>query len=141
MTDTIPILSQHLQSHLIRLVILQEYRRDIDQPSIKLALSFMIEDTQESIARVSSRLRQLGHIPERTPSDEKILHQARRCHYLEDKLIFVQQNLKQQQEWYGRQLKLLKNDADSQATLVALAEQGRVRLERWENVMRDMKVI
>ena len=43
-------------------------------------------------------------------------------------------------EWYGTRLKDLKDDADSQAILVALAEQARVRLERWETLMKEMKV-
>ncbi len=141
--SAVPILLQHLANHLARLAVLREYRDRIDQPNVKLAISFVVEDTQESIARVSSRLRQLGYLPEQKTLDETIdelLHQSRSCRYLEDKLIFLWRGLKYQQEWYARQLKSLKNDADSQAILVALAEQNRVRLERWENLLQDMKV-
>jgi hypothetical protein len=52
----------------------------------------------------------------------------------------VQYGLKHQLEWYGDRLKDLKDDADSQAIFVALAEQTRVRLERWETLMKELKV-
>ncbi len=59
---------------------------------------------------------------------------------MEDKLKFVRQGLKHQLEWSQARFKDLKDDADSQQTLVALAEQNRVRLERWETMMKDLKV-
>lgn len=141
--SSVPILTHHLKNQLERLVVLREYHRNIDDPHVKLALSFIIEDTLEAIARVSSRLRQLGSIAVSQISAEtsdKLLLQSRSCRALVDKLRFVWRGLKYQLEWYNTQIKAMINDADSQAILVALAEQTRVRLERWENLMDEMKV-
>jgi DNA-binding ferritin-like protein len=144
MTDTsISLLSQHLVAHLERLVMLREYHRNIDDPYVKSALSFTIDDTQEAIARVSSRLRQLGGITPMRVSEaatEKLLRQSRSRRALADKIKFVYRGLVYQQDWYNTHIKDLVDDPDSQATLVALAEQARVRLERWLNLMDELKV-
>jgi hypothetical protein len=52
----------------------------------------------------------------------------------------VRHGLEFQLKWYEANFKDLADDADTQAIFVALAEQTRVRLERWENLMREMKV-
>jgi hypothetical protein len=140
---SISILTQHLKSQLAYLAVLREYHQGSDNPYFRSALSFGLEDTQEAIARVASRLRQLGHPlldQSLDEAGEKLLRQARSRRGLEDKLKFVQYGLKHQLEWYGAYLKDLKDDADSQAIFVALAEQTRVRLERWETLMKDLKV-
>ena len=140
---SINILKQHLKTQLERLVMLREYQRNIKDPYVTSALSFVIEDTQEAIARVSSRLRQLGAVTTGQISEEtteKLLRQSRSRRALEDKIIFVWRGLRHQLEWYDAQIKHLMDDADTQAIFVALAEQARVRLERWENLMDEMKV-
>ncbi len=140
---SISLLSQNLIAHLERLIMLREYHRNIDDPYVKSALSFTIDDTQEAIARVSSRLRQLGEVSPTIISEEateKLLWQSRSRRSLGDKVRFVVHGLLHQQEWYTSRIKELVNDPDSQATLVALAEQARVRLERWQNLMDEMKV-
>ena len=137
------ILKQHLTTQLERLVMLREYHRNIEDPYVTSALSFVIEDTQEAIARVSSRLRQLGAVTTGQISEEtteKLLRQSRSRRALADKLIFVWRGLRHQLEWYDTQIKNLVDDPDTQAIFVALAEQARVRLERWENLMDEMKV-
>ena len=137
------LLSQCLKAHLERLIMLREYRKNIDDPYVTSALSFTIEDTQEAIARVSSRLRQLGQVTPIKVSEEateKLLKQSRSRRALGDKIRFVYNGLTHQQEWYSTHVKELVKDADSQAILVALAEQNRLRLERWENLMDEMKV-
>ncbi len=141
--SSILILSNYLKAQLERLVMLREYHRNIDDPYVKSALSFVIEDTQEAIARVSSRLRQLGTISSTQISaeaTEKLLHQSRRRRTLSDRLVFVWRGLKYQVDWYDTQIKGLIKDPDSQAIFVALAEQARLRLNRWENLMDEMKV-
>jgi hypothetical protein len=140
---SINILKQHLTTQLERLVMLREYHHNIEDPYVTSALSFVIEDTQEAIARVSSRLRQLGavttsQIPEE--ATEKLLRQSRSRRALADKIIFVWRGLRHQLEWYDTKIKILIDDADTQAIFVALTEQARVRLERWENLMDEMKV-
>ncbi len=140
---SVVILTQHIKTQLERLVMLREYHKNIKDPYVKSALSFVIEDTHEAIARVSSRLRQLGAVSVNQISaepDQKLLHQSRSRRALGDKLIFVWRGLKYQNKWYEDQIKSLINDPDSQAILVALFEQARVRLERWENLMDEMKV-
>ena len=140
---SITILTQHLRAQLERLVMLREYHRNINDPYVKSALSFVIEDTQEAIALVSSRLRRLGAVSSSQISDEtteKLLWQSRSRRALADKIIFVWRGLKHQTEWYDSEIKNLIDDPDSQAIMVALAEQARVRLERWENLMAEMKV-
>ena len=140
---SIDILTQHLKAQLAHLVVLREYHQGDVKPYFKSALSFAIEDAQEAIARVSSRLRQLGQPLRDQNLDEagdKLLRQARSRRDVEDKLKFVRHGLKHQLEWYGGRLKDLKDDADSQAIFVALAEQTRVRLERWETLMNELKV-
>lgn len=137
------ILTEHLKAQLERLIMLREYHRNIDDPYVKSALSFVIEDTQEAVAHVSSRLRQLGTVATSQLSEEitqKLLRQSRSRRALGDKIIFVWRGLNHQLEWYEAQTKHLIGDPDSQAILVALAEQARVRLERWENLMEEMKV-
>jgi hypothetical protein len=91
---------------------------------------------------VASRLRQLDQAPGQAldKPDEKLLRQSRARRGPADKVQFVRQGLDFQLEWYEARLKDLANDADTQAIFVALAEQTRVRLERWESLMRDMKV-
>ncbi|MCL4298300.1 MAG: hypothetical protein KJ077_21365 [Anaerolineae bacterium] len=140
---SVSILTQHLKSQLAYLAVMREYHQGGESPYFKSALSFALEDTQEAIARVASRLRQLGHPlldHSLDEAGEKLLRQARSRRGLEDKLKFVQHGLKHQLEWYGTRLKDLKDDADSQAIFVALAEQTRVRLERWETLMKELKV-
>jgi penicillin V acylase-like amidase (Ntn superfamily) len=121
---------------------LQEYSRNINDNQVKLALAQAIEDTQEAIARVASRLRQLDQPSGQVlnEQDEKLVRQARTRRGVADKLRFVKQGLKFQLEWYEARLKDLADDADAQAIFAALAEQTRVRLERWNNLMKDMKV-
>ena len=140
---SVSILTQHLKAQLGHLAVLREYRQSSDNPYFKSALNFAMEDAQEAIARVASRLRQLGRpLLDQTLDEaaEKYLRQSRSRRSLEDKLKFVHQGLKYQLEWYGGRLKDLRDDADSQAIFVALAEQTRVRLERWENLMQELKV-
>lgn len=140
---SISILTQHLQAQLAHLALLREYSKGDEKPYVKSALSFAVEDAQEAIARVASRLRQLGHpFLDQNLDDagDKLLRQARSRRTTEDKLRFVHHGLKHQLEWYGTHLKELKDDADSQAIFVALAEQTRVRLERWETLMQELKV-
>jgi hypothetical protein len=140
---SVSILTQHLKAQLGHLAALREYRQSSDNPYFKSALNFAMEDAQEAIARVASRLRQLGRpLLDQTLDEaaEKHLWQSRSRRSLEDKLKFVHQGLKYQLEWYGGRLKDLRDDADSQAIFVALAEQTRVRLERWENLMQELKV-
>jgi hypothetical protein len=141
---SISILTQHLKAQLAHLAMLREYHRSSNEnPYFKSALSFALEDAQEAIARVASRLRQLGQplLDESLDeAGEKLLRQSRTRRSIEDKLKFVQHGLKHQLEWDGARVKDMKDDADSQAILVALAEQTRVRLERWETLMKDLKV-
>jgi hypothetical protein len=141
--DSVTILTEHLRAHLERLVVLREYHKNIDDPYVKTALSFTIEDTQEAIARVSSRLRQIGTISPVQISEEtseKLLYQSRSRRSLGDKIRFVYRGLVHQVNWYNSHVKTLLEDPDSQAVLVALAEQARLRLERWESLMAEMKV-
>lgn len=123
-------------------MVLEEYKKHVDDPYVKSTLSFLIEDTQEAIARVSSRLRQLGAPTGQMQEsvEHKRLYQARSRRYLEEKIKFIWQGLKHQLQWYHAEMKGLRNDADSQALFVALAEQNRMRLERWEKLMVEMKV-
>ena len=140
--SSIPLLTQHNQVQLARLAYLTEYSQQVQDNQVKPALALAIEDTQEAIARVSSRLRQLGEAPGRLLDDanEKLIRQARTRRGLADKLKFVQNGLQFQLEWYEAQVKDVADDADTQAILVALAEQTRVRLDRWDRLMREMKV-
>lgn len=139
----IVILTDLIKAQLERLVMLQEYQRTIDDPYVRSTLAFAIEDSHEAIARAASRLRQIGGPATSRLSEEvteKLLRQSRARRGLADKLRFVHNGLKYQLNWYETQLKTLRNDTDSQAILVALAEQNRVRLERWTNLMAEMKV-
>jgi hypothetical protein len=136
------ILKKHLQHQLEWLEIAEEYKRKIDDPYVKSALTFVIEDTQEAIARVSSRLRQLGLSTGEMKEEVeyKRLYQARSRRYLADQLKFIWQGLKHQLQWYTNEVKSLQGDSDSQALFVSLTEQNRVRLERWERLLSEMKV-
>ncbi|GAB4433422.1 MAG: hypothetical protein Kow0031_15000 [Anaerolineae bacterium] len=71
---------------------------------------------------------------------EKLLRQSRSRQYLADQIHFVRNGLAHQVAWYNAHVKDLRHDHDSQAILVALAEQARLRLERWDNLMDEMKV-
>ncbi len=137
------ILKQHLKMHLERLLVLHKYQRNIKDPYLQSALNLTIEDTQEAISHVSSRLRQLGVVSSRQISEdtsEKLLRQSRKRRTLSDKIVFIWQGLSYQIEWYDLQIKELVNDPDSQAILVTLAERAQTDLERWENLSAEMKV-
>ncbi len=139
----IPILTQHLKIQLERLTMLREYHQNIKDAHVKANLSFIIEDTQESIARVSSRLRQLDAVSTSQLSEEvtkQLLRQSRSRRALKDKIIFVGQGLEHQAEWYTKHIPKLMDDPDSQAIFVALAEQSRSRMARWKSLMTEMKV-
>jgi hypothetical protein len=138
---SVSILTQHNQVQLVRLAYLKEYRQNIDDSHIRLALAQAIEDTQEAIARVSSRLRQLGQAPGRAleETDEKLLRQSRARRGVVDKLQFVRQGLEFQVAWYETRVEELADAPDTQAIFVALAEQTRVRLASWDDLMTDMK--
>ena len=140
--SSLAILKKHLQHQLEWLQILEEYKRKIDDPYVRSTLPFVIDDTQEAIARVSSRLRQLGFSTGEMKEEieYKRLYQARSRRYLPDQLKFIWQGLKHQLQWYNSEVKNLQGDPDSQALFVSLAEQNRVRLERWERLMSEMKV-
>ncbi len=142
-SNSVSLLSQNLIAHLERLVVLREYHKNIKDPYVKSALSFTIEDTQEAIARVASRLRQLDDISPiiiSKEATEKLLRQSRSRRSLSDRIVFVYRGLAHQLDWYNSNIKNLLKDPDSQAIFVALAEQLRMRLERWENLMDEMKV-
>lgn len=141
--STVILLAQNLKNQLAQLAVLREYHKSNESPYFKSALALAKEDVQEGIARVASRLRQLGHAPSDQTLDEageKLLRQSYNQRGLEAQMKFVWHGLKHQLEWYGAHTKDMKYDADSQAIFVALAEQTRVRLERWETLMRDLKV-
>lgn len=141
--STVILLTQNLKNQLAQLAVLREYHKNNESPYFKSALAIAKEDVQEGIARVASRLRQLGHaLPDQALDEagEKLLRQAYNQRGLAAQLKFVWHGLKHQQEWYGLHTKEMKHDADSQAIFVALAEQTRVRLERWEALMHDLKV-
>jgi len=126
-----------------QLVLFQTYHQTTPDPYVRSTLSFVIEDTQEAIARNSSRLRQLGESPFNYVLDETTktrLRQSRNDNNEAEQLRFVWRTLTQQLDWYQQNIKTLLNDADTQAILVALAEQTRVRLERWQNLMAELKV-
>jgi hypothetical protein len=136
-------LSQLLGILRERLVVFREFQANTDDPYYRAALKFVIEDTQEAIARTASRLRQLGErTADRTSATppQIDLSAARMQEDLAYALIYVWRALKAQLDWYNTTAKTLLDDADTQAILVALAEQNRVRLERWENLMDEMKV-
>ncbi len=140
---SVPILTQHLKIQLERLTMLREYHKNIKDPHVKTNLSFIIEDTQEAIARVSSRLRQLDAVSPSQLSEEvtnQLLRQSRSRRALKDKIIFVWQGLNHQTEWYTSYIPKLINDPDSQAIFVTLVEQSRSCLARWEGLMTEMKV-
>jgi hypothetical protein len=142
--DSIDVLTEHLKAHLGRLVMLREYHQNVDDPYVKSALNFAIEDTQEAIAHVSSRLRQVGSVSPTQISNEtseKLLHQSRSRKTLKDKIKFVHSGLSHQVAWYNSRIPELKHDSDTQAVLVALGEQAKLRLERWESLMVEMKVL
>jgi len=129
--------------HVERLSVLQEYHQTIADPYVKSALNFAIEDTQEAIAQGASRLRQLDQISTTRLADsarQKLLQQARSRRSLGDKIIFVWRGLQYQFDWYHKQMNKLIDDSDTQAVFVAMAEQARIRLERWETLMDEMKV-
>lgn len=140
--NSIALLTQHNQVQLARLAYLEEYSQKIDNAQIKLSLGQVIEDIYEAVARVASRLRQLDQPTGQALDevDEKLLRQARTRRGLADQLRFVRQGLKFQLDWYEARLKDLSGDADSQAIFVALAQQARVRLARWDKLMADLKV-
>jgi hypothetical protein len=140
--SSIAILTQHNQVQLARLAYLEEYSQQIDDAQVKLVLAQVIEDIYEAIARVASRLRQLDQPTAQALDevDQKLVRQARTRRGLADQLRFVRQGLKFQLDWYEARLKDLSGDADSQAIFVALAQQTRVRLGRWDKLMVDLKV-
>lgn len=143
MRNSATALNAHLKELGEQLVVLRQFQQTTDKPYIKSALSFVIEDTQEAIAKTASRLRQLGQKPASQMPADAVAAKLVRTHNqqtLGDKLQSVWQALKHRLDWYTAQVKNLKDDADTQAILVALAEQVRVRLERWENLMDEMKV-
>jgi hypothetical protein len=142
-TSSVTTLIQLLDIQRERLAVYREFQASTNDPYFKSALSFVIEDTQEAIARAASRLRQLGQrtadhspgtIPDLNVSDGQA-HEE-----LAYRLLFVWHALKDQLDWYNARIKTLLDDADTQAILVALAEQNRVRLERWDNLLDEMKV-
>jgi hypothetical protein len=137
------VLGQLLQTLYQQLVIFQAYHQTTPDPYVRSTLNFVIEDTHEAIARTSSRLRQLGENPLNYVLDETTktgLRQSRNDNDEVEQLRLVWRALKQQLDWYQQNIKTLLNDADTQAILVALAEQTRVRLERWQNLMAELKV-
>lgn len=140
--SSISLLNQHNKVQLARLAYLAEYGQNVRNAQVKQALALVMEDIQEAVARVASRLRQLGEAPARVldEPDEKLLRQSRARRSVVDKLKFVRQGLQFQLEWYETRFKDVMADDDTQAILVALAEQTRVRLERWDQLMRDLKV-
>lgn len=139
---SIPLLNQHNKVQLARLAYLAEYSQNVSNAQVKQALAQVMDDIQEAVARVASRLRQLGAAPGRVldEPDEKLLRQSRARRSVADKLKFVRQGLKFQLEWYEARAREVTADDDTQAILVALAEQSRVRLEQWDRLMRDLKV-
>lgn len=141
--SSISILIEHQKAQMERLLMLRDYQRLIDDPYVKSALSFVVEDTQEAIARGASRLRQIGAMQVSKFSEEtnsKLVRQGRQRRGLADKIWFVYNGLQYQLQWYERQINALVDDADTQAIFVALAEQLRVRIDRWQNLMTEMKV-
>ena len=140
---SVSILTEHQKAQMERLIMLRDYQRLIDDPYVKSALSFVVEDTQEAIARGASRLRQVGAMQVSKFSEEtnsKLMRQGRQRRGLGDKIWFVYNGLQYQLQWYERQITALVDDADTQAIFVALAEQLRVRIDRWQNLMTEMKV-
>ncbi len=144
MTDSsISILTECVRVQLGRLEVFREYQQKERDPYFLAALAPAIEDVQEAIARVSSRLRQLDSPISDEELDEagdKVLRQSRTRRGTGDKAKFVWQGLKHQLDWYSARIQDLKDDPDSQAILVALTEQTRVRLDGWENMMKELKV-
>ncbi|RME77213.1 MAG: hypothetical protein D6784_04075 [Chloroflexi bacterium] len=140
--QSIPILTQHNKIQLERLAYLQEYSRQTDSPRFKLALSQLIEDAEEAIARVSSQLRRLDASPGQVEKEtsRQLLQQARARRGQAAQMKFVRQGLVLLLEWYDTHSRQLQDDPDSQAILTALAEQTRWRLNRFDNLLQELKV-
>ena len=140
---SLKILTEHLSTQRQNMEIYQEYHNIPPRPYIKSLLTLLIEDTYEAIAKTASRMRQLDGSPGRHGLDDSTrskIRQAHRQRTEEEKLKFVRQRLNQHLQWCGDQINALVDDADTQALLVALAEQTRTRLNRWETLMEEMKV-
>ena len=137
------IFSQHLFTQQQNLELYREYQKITHRPNIKSTLDFLIDDAREAIALIASRLRQFNARPgDQTLPDGSITKirraQSRRSEVQQIK--YVWRNLDKQLEAYQIQIQTLADDSDTQATLITLVQYTEHSLQRWEALMKEMKV-
>jgi hypothetical protein len=118
-------LARNLDYKLTYLDIYEEYLEQVGEKEVIEFIQALMDAEQESIARLSSRLRQLGHPVRQQASVEKLKAQAWTRRDTPGKLQFVQTGLERSAAWYAEQLLNPEMVADS-ATRQLLIELGKI---------------
>lgn len=117
-------LARNLDYKLTYLEIYQEYLEQVGEQEVIEFIQALMDGEQESVARLSSRLRQLSHPVRQQASLEKLKAQAFSRRDTSGKLQFVQTGLERSAAWYAEQLLNPEMVADSD-TRQLLIELGR----------------
>lgn len=95
-----PRLYASLRARRTYLMIYQDYLRQRPKEDVSQLLEGLIEDTQDTIAMLSSLLRRTGHSPLTAGVNEPLLRQARRRRGTLSKLNFVLVGSRNTVSWY-----------------------------------------
>jgi hypothetical protein len=129
-------LARNLEYKITYLEIYQEYLKQVSDPDVIEFLQQLMDDQQNSIAGLSSRLRRLGHPVNQAASLEKLKAQAFTRRDTLGRLQFVQTGLERSAAWYAEQL-LDREMAGDPATRHLLIDLGQTEAAAlwWANTL------
>jgi hypothetical protein len=135
-------LARNLDYKLTYLEIYQEYLEQVGEKEVIEFIQALMDAEQESIARLSSRLRQLGHPVRQQASLEKLKAQAFTRRDTPGKLQFVQTGLERSAAWYAEQLlhPEMVADSDTRQLLIGLGRTEAAYLWHANALLAEMAI-
>jgi hypothetical protein len=142
LSTVVAYLARNLDYKLTYLEIYQEYLEQVGEKEVIEFIQALMDAEQESIARLSSRLRQLGHPVRQQASLEKLKAQAFTRRDTPGKLQFVQAGLERSAAWYAEQLlnREMVADWDTRQLLIELGRTEAAYLWHANALLAEMAV-
>ncbi len=136
-------LQTHLQASLNFLELCRALKRRTRDPHVKEALNLLIDGEQESLAILSSHLRQMRAAPGARELDRRGKARIREVLALRspgDQLLAVRRSLADLVAWYETHPPTAQADPATRDLLASLSAQAHRMLEGWDRHLDEMKV-
>jgi hypothetical protein len=131
-----------LQAYLNCLELCRAFRKQTDDPDVRAALGTLIDDLQEPLASLASRLRRRGVASGAYELDRQgktTLRELLGTRSLPEQLLTVRGSLANLVAWYSEHLPADQKDPSIRDWLASLSTQTRGLLESWDRHIKEMK--